>query len=431
MLFLSYFKQLLLWLVIFFIIGLILYYLSKYTTESFTNKDSYKSENEYKEQVAKITNLYAGIKEGKRPVTTLLSNLSENDMPEKQRIFVNFNMLACRYPGYIGPMLEGYFDADIGVQAAVNAGCRVFVLDIDYLEDCHTDTIYYPQLVVRDTQNRLRIKPSSNIPLCNTSQFSNIKTVCEKINYYAFSSAAQNNKDPIIIVLYFVRKPPTGGKDSKVVLDYYSEVAKALYPFRDRLLSNETLGGKYYRHQQEDKLLINDIRNYNGKVLIFSNADTSGFTKKRYAQDEDLDFMINLRLYYTMTKVGETANSTGSIYGILQTADDYLYVPKDRESDVAEDTKLRWTVCLSKDPTKQVSKETYNKITNTYGVHSVPVILFDEINKYMFDNTTFKTYSFIPKPVNLRYIKPPVVVPAEPNPSTDARGGELRSPSVN
>ena len=48
----------------------------------------------------------------------------------------------------------------------------------------------------------------------------------------------------------------------------------------------------------------------------------------------------------------------------------------------------------------------------------------------MFTDDTFKTYSYIPKPEPLRYIKPPIVIPAEPNPSTDAKGGLIRAPTV-
>ena len=106
-------------------------------------------------------------------------------------------------------------------------------------------------------------------------------------------------------------------------------------------------------------------------------------------------------------------------------------VPPDRTDEVAEATKLRWTICFSRDPSQAVSKDTYNKITSTFGVHCVPILLFDtEANKFMFTDNTFKTYSFIPKPEALRYIKPPVVVPAEPNPSTDAKQGLLRAPTI-
>jgi len=60
---------------------------------------------------------YASHASGKRPVTDAIDK-----MPEDDQCFVNFYALACRYPGYIGPMINGHFSPDIGVQAAVNAG---------------------------------------------------------------------------------------------------------------------------------------------------------------------------------------------------------------------------------------------------------------------------------------------------------------------
>ena len=108
-----------------------------------------------------------------------------------------------------------------------------------------------------------------------------------------------------------------------------------------------------------------------------------------------------------------------------------MVIPPDRTDEVVEATKLRWTICFSQDPSKPVTKDVYNKITSTFGVHCVPIMVFDTAaSDFMFKDDKFKTYSFIPKPEPLRYIKPPVVTPAEPNPSTDAKGGMLRSPTV-
>ena len=148
-----------------------------------------------------------------------------------------------------------------------------------------------------------------------------------------------------------------------------------------------------------------------------------------YLPNEDLDFLTNLRLMYTQTKLGVTENGSTAPFGILETAEDYMIIPTDREEEIAEATKLRWTICLSQDPSKSVTKEIYNKITSTFGVHCVPILLFDTKNND-FITDKFNTYSFIPKPEPLRYIKPPVVIPAEPNPSTNANHGMLRSPTI-
>jgi len=381
----------------------------------------FKNEKVYKNQLKLLTDKYNPFASGKRPV----SDISGNVMPEVQQCFVNFYSLGCRYTGYVGPIHEGYWDPDNAIKFAVNAGCRTFVLEIDYLDICSK---YFPRIVVRDAQGRLRINPNSNNPMCNTIDNSNIKDVCDKINFYAFSSECQNATDPVVIVLYFLRQPP-GSYKSKTVLDYFSNVAKGLLPFKNRLLTNELNGGTYYRQKQEGKLLINKITDYNNKVLIFSNANTLGFREvDTYSPNDDLDFLVNLRLKYTQTKLG--ISESGSGFGIIETADNYTIIPSDREEDTIEQTKLHWTICLSKDPSVPVSKDVYNKITKKYGVHCVPIMLFDTGNDFMFSEKLFKTHSYIPKPEPLRYIKPPIVIPAEPNPSTDAKKGMLRAPII-
>ena len=416
-------------LVIFILISVLIYRRINNNVETFQNSSEYKNDSVYQNQVKLLSDKYDPESNKRRPVTELLNN--NNDMPTVQQCFVNFYSLGCRYTGYIGPMDEGYWDPDIAVQMAVKAGCRTFILEIDYMNDCTGETLkYFPRIVVRDAQGKLRINIQSNKPKCNSPQHSNIRDVCEKINYYAFSDACQNKSDPVVIVLYFLRQPP-GSYKSKTVLDYFSHVAKALSPFNDRLLKNEIEGGTYYRQSQEGRLLINNIKNYCGKVLIFSNANTSGFREAQvYSPNEDLDFLTNLRLTYTQTKLGITENGKTAPFGILETAEDYTIIPVDREEEIADATKLRWTLCLSQDPSKSVTKDVYNKITSTFGVHCVPIILFDTTNNFMYSDTTFKKYSYIPKPKALRYIKPPVVTPAEPNPSTNANQGMLREPSV-
>ena len=409
------------------IIGVILYnVLNKADVQS--NTSDPKLETRYQNQVKTLSDKYNPTASARRPVTDLLA---KGSMPEVEQNFVNFYAMGCRYTGYIGPMEDGYFDPDVAVQLAVNAGCRVFVLEIDYLDECKGETVkYFPRIVVRDAQNKLRIKYNSNRPICNSPTHSNIKDVCDKINFYAFAESCQNRTDPVVIVLYFLRQPP-GSYKSKAVLDYYSNVAKALAPFQNRLLTNELDGGTFYRQKQEGRLLINKITDYNNKVLIFSNANTNGFREvQTYSPMEDLDFLVNLRLSYTQTRLGVTSNDSGATFGVLETVEDYLSIPSDRVDEVVENTKLRWTICLTRDPTTAVSKSDYLKVTNSFGVNCIPAMLFGENNDFMFTDTTFKTYSYMPKPEPLRYIKPPVVIPAEPNPSTNANQGILRAPTI-
>jgi hypothetical protein len=382
------------------------------TAEGFTDT-SYKSDASYTTQVKLLADTYSSIGDGKRPVK------------EKDQIFVNFYSLGCRFAGYIGPSDVTYYDPEIAIQNAVSAGCRTFVLDIDFIETC--DDKYFPTLVVRNKDGVLIENIKSRQPKCNTEHYSTIKDVCNKINTYAFSPSCQNGTDPVVLVLYFLRQPP-GAFDSVPVLTFYSNVAKMLAPLQDRFLQVE-LTGKYYRQQQESQLLTNPISTYNNKVLVFSNANTSGFRKSPPKPAEDLDFIVNLRLSYTQTKMGITENGSGSTFGILQTADDYMTIPSDRSDATINATKLKWTICLSTDPMVSVPKETYTTIAETYGVHCVPILLHDiPANQYMFTDKLFKKYSYIQKPEPLQYTKPIVIVPAEPSKKIDGNKGEVRRP---
>ena len=403
------------------------------TSELLSSGEPFANESEEEQaQIKLLSETYSTSATGKRSMEDAFG-----DMPESERCFVNFNALGCRYPTFIGPMTEtgGTMNSDIGVQTAVQAGCRVFVLDIDYYEkDC--DTIF-PRLVVNDKNERNIIKGQTGLQQCNTRQNSNIKELCEKIATYAYADSCPQKDDPLVLVLYFHSGPKRKdgspyGYNEKQTLDYYAEVAKALAPLRNRMVTNESGGGTFYRQAQEGQLLVQPITNYKGKVLVFSNANTSGFREKLlYPTEDDLDYMVHLRLSYTQTKMGITENDSGSLYGILQTAEDYMTIPPDRVQDVAEQTKLRWTICLPRDSSASVPAETYQKITAQSGVHCVPALLFDtKGSAHLFTDKTFKKHGFIPKPAGLRYIKPPVVTPAKPNPATDAKQGMLRAPTL-
>ena len=395
----------------FFCIFIIFYffYIFKKDTEGFSD---FKDNSDYKKQIKLLSEKYNPYSTKRRPVSEL-----KLDPAVSNKCFVNFYSLGCRYTGFVGPLDAGYWDPDMAIQLAINAGCRVFVLDIDYVKECvDTTKTYYPRLVVRDSQGVSRIK--TDIP-CNNDINSNIKDVCDKINLYAFAESCGNKSDPIIIVLHFLRKPP-GDFNSPLVLEYFSKVAKALSPFRNRFIDAEINNGSYYRQLQQDKILINDITDYNNKVLIFSNANTSGFRSSsiKYNTSDDLDFIVNLQLQYIQKPKSEgSITETGTGAGFLESTSNFKIVPPDMiESTVAKVTK-NWTICLIDDPFKPIDSDTYNKITSTFGVQCIPTMIFDTTNSFMFSDKLFEKYSFIPKPKQLQYTKPQTVVAAKPDQS--------------
>lgn len=185
----------LLFFTIIILIALFVSYLQNGTIEGMTNRSDFQSDSAYIEQIKLLSERFKEVSgssasknisnpTAKRPVTEFLSKTKITD---SEQCFVNFYSLATRFTGYLGPMMNGYFDPDTAVQLAVNAGSRVFVLEIDYIDDCSGETTkYFPRIVVRDIQGKLLINPISSKPLCNSPDNSTIREVCDKINFYAF-----------------------------------------------------------------------------------------------------------------------------------------------------------------------------------------------------------------------------------------------------
>lgn len=415
-------------IIVIVLIALFIYYQTRHTGPALPS--GYKIS--LNDQLKSINDAYSGKKK-----SAIVNDKTQLDKM-KFTCLNNFYALGCRYTGYVGPIEDGYFDPIASVQMAVNAGCRVFVLDIDYIDKQCESGNYVPRIVVRDSKGRMLIQYTSSYQINNPN--GEIRQVCDAINTYAFGPDCQNADDPVIIVLYFLRKP-LGAGDSKSVLQYYSAVAKALEPFKNRLLSNEPTGGIFHRQQQESLLLKAPITNYSGKVLIFSNAATSGFrtTKLPFSSDEDLDFLTNLRLSYSQSKMGITEKDL-TTFGILQSADDFMKIPSSDKSNIIEQTRSKWTICLSADPSIPVSKETFEYITSVYGVQCVPAQLFNvEASSYLFTDNLFKVNGFKPKPCEkctdnpqddkcLCIMPPTQVVAGTASIKLNANGGNLRVP---
>lgn len=388
----------------------------------------------HRAQLGAIVGRFDPISSKRRGVADLLSGSAGADMPPAEQCFVNFYSLGCRFAGYLGPFQNGYFNYENATLYALKAGCRTFIYEIDYIDDCigRGDAYdYYPRLVVRDVNGRIAFNGPSGRPQCNSDADSSIRRVSDILRANAFGSSVQNNTDPLIIVLYLVRLPPREKVGNKRLLTYYSRIAKGLTPLLDKGLDNVVTGGTFARQAQEGLLLTNPITDYAGRVLFFCNADTSPFRNGgSYAPNEDLDYIVNLRLAYKQTKLGCTADRSSGSFGGLETADSYMTIPPGQVDNTCDETKLRWTVALSADPSKPVDKATYDYVAGEIGVHCIPICLWDIGNGFMFEDSTFGTYSFMPKPKSLRFTRPPIAVPAQQAVEADAKGGVLRSPVV-
>jgi hypothetical protein len=393
------------------------------------------------DQLAFLSQRYDAASNARRALSDYLGqSTTPAEMAPEEQMLINFYVLGCRLTGYLGPMNNGYFDASTAVQYAVKAGCRAFVLDIDFVEQCMScdQTTYTPYLVVRKGTGAGNENSDYLVnwggDLCKNIDQTTIDKVCTAINNYAFSNqTCQNDTDPVIVVLNFLRMPDLTDRCSLKNLNYYSQVAKALQVFGTRLYQ-QAANGNYFRELQPDQLLLNKITDYNGKVLIFNNADTSGFDPSicnkipKYDPKEDLNYYTNLQLHYTMKQLGVTDNNSG--HGILDSADEYKNIPVAESATYKMNTTNQWTMCLPSNPLQPVSESTSTYITDTFGVHCVPISLFDTSNQFMFSDKYFKTYSYRPKPKELRRAPPKAIIPGLAPLNQFTNEGHLRTPTL-
>jgi len=402
----------------------------------------FKGTGEYQTQLTLVDKIRDQRYNGRRDFNDMLS--ASKDLKPEQYSFINFYSLSCRFTGTLGPIGPTppcIFDANSAVLAALKMGCRTLVLEIDYY-DKNTCQMPFPRLVIRDKDGGNLADMNSDV-VCQNRQQSNINDVATAIARYAFSNSVANPVDPLIVVLYFLRVPPNDGKSDydDTLLTYFKHVARALQPLQSTAVNILAAGGNYSRQAQESALLLsNPITTYSGQTLIFCNADTSVFRKaKGVPTEEDLDYMINLRLTYNQNQFGMTLNTTtnskGTKFGLLESAEGYMTIPNENLIGLQASTKSTWTMCFANDPKTVVPAKTTAQLMDSIGVNCVPIQIWSTGGEtsydYMFNEGRFKTYSFVPKPAKMRYTIPKTAIPGEASPTTNSNGGHLTGPSIN
>jgi hypothetical protein len=281
----------------------------------------------------------------------------------------------------------------------------------------------------------MSLEPST--PECTKG--ADIKALATAIRKYAFTTAVANPNDPLIIILYILRVPPRD-KTGKRVLNYLSTIAEAMEPLLDKSIDSLGSGGTFSRQQQESTLLTLPITDLAGHVIFMTNVDTTGFRNQSYRPSKDLDYIVNLRLTYQQAKLGCTKKADGSLGGI-ETVESFMTIPDDQVDNTINELKLKWTACLSADPSVTPTDTNCDKLLTTFGVHSIPVPIWtsDPESFWIKQKSAssapaqtaneFSKWSFIPKAPGLRFTKPPVAVPAPASKKTDANGGLLRMPT--
>lgn len=380
-------------------------------------------------QGAVLENRWTGVTQSKTNLDTAMATL-----PTDQQLLINTAVQSVRLSGYLGPYENGVFDEDKATRLALASGSRCLVVEIDRESDNPTK----PVLVYRDGWG---IKRSLNT--------GDLSKVAKSIAGRAFRADSTGTppgvaNDPLIVVLYFVSAPGPA-QTPKDYIRFLAAAAEALQPLSS-LLVGQTPSGDFRRQQQESQLFFYPANTFKNRILMFTNADTSAFRQlKALGMDyeikstQDLDLMIHARLYSRESPSGlgisAAPTSTQSAAAVLTTANYWLTMPPDRLADAQSQTKKAWTLVLPPVASEASSvslKDGLKKILTTYGVHTVPFVLFDPssvTDGFVGAGSPFQSSAWVAKPELLRFIPPKPIVTQKPIPQTNSGGGALVAPS--
>jgi hypothetical protein len=351
----------------------------------------------------------------------------DQQVSDRENCLINFQPLTVIHPGFLGPLKDGVYDEAVGVASAIRMGARCFVLPIDYhTKETMGSTFPAPNvpcLLYRDTGDTVR-----------SINGGSIAKVAQRIADVAWSDIVMQRNDPFILVLYFVRTPEPGKKE---YLDFLSRVAVELAPLSPYLLG-QTPDGVYNRQASQDKLLFVDTNQLEKKLLVFCNADTTGFRtsqrdfKHSYVPKEDLDYWVHLRIYKqnldSSFGVTETPERSAMPRSFVETISYFTSLPTDASTKrtAVNMTKEKFLIALPKAEQTPTQTE-LETLLNTYGVQSVPLLLIDYTPEVQSALAKWK-YAWKAKPKEIRYVRPQPIVVAAQNPIVNARGGMISVP---
>lgn len=374
------------------------------------SKRSTRKHNEIilKDRIEQITPAYDQRKDKMRTYDTVLSAT-----PSDQRVLANYHVLTTNVGGYLGPAIDGVFSEKDAIIRAFDLGVRHFVLQIDYLNE-YPDI---PRLVVRDS--------------AGWRKSNNTGSIAEAVK--GLLDVRGRNQDPILLTLYFHRLPGVS-TTSKEALDFMARVGRALVPLAPHHMGL-TSEGDYRRQGMKDSLFMKDLDWYAGKVLIFTNVDTTGFRQTKYKTQEDLDLWSHLRLYShespSVFNVGQP-DKTEALYGVLDSLQYYVQIPKDQETATVDQTRLQFSMTMGYDATKLPEVYAVARATEL-GVQSVAYDIFTDIaenGEQITKALGFDKGGFVLKKEPLRYKRSTPIVAATPPPQLNANGGVIPTPTI-
>jgi hypothetical protein len=351
--------------------------------------------------------------------------------PEDERALLNFAVLGCRVAGYLGPRMNGVFAEEAAVESAIKMGCRLFVLDIDYLDAKPSK----PVLVCRDENGNLLSNNTGSIQ----------KVAASLIAYTRRQRGA--GTDPILVLLN-IQRLPGGQPKGRQALQFMSEIARQLTPMSQYLLRS-TDEGDAQQQRLQDVLFKLPITRFENQVILLTNVDTSGFRDREAGEFEpqrDLDLLVNARVFTNEDKAlnnYQFPTDSSPATAVANTWSYYTTIPPANYNNEIEKTRHTFSIAMMRALGPPPSPEDVDTLVNKLGVQGIIVHPFPNVDQFavaeekkqlaagVYSPSFFESFSFIPKAGILRYKQPTAIVVPPADPKLNANGGLLTAPVVN
>ena len=286
---------------------------------------------------------------------------------------INIQPLTVKQTGFLGPVDSGVFGEIAGVQNTLKSGVRTFILQIDYQTDANKKEPLFPK------ENEPCLLYRDDTGVLTSLNAGSIKKVADALATHAFANTLPAKDDPIVLILYALRTPDpvTAPKD---YLAYCSKIAKqlgALAPFHLGLTTN----GDYHRQALQGQLFTSNFKQFEKKVIILSNMDTSLFRKgiQSYAPADDLDYWVHAQLY----KLDDADNLGVTAVASANTKPRAIVVPIESVLGLSTESQKAWAT-KNKDyfsvvipsATSNPSVIDANSLLGSMGINVLPLDLF-------------------------------------------------------
>lgn len=337
--------------------------------------------------------------------------LAVPDMLPADRLLLNFHVLGARLGGFLGNTGSGgLYTEDRAVELALRKGCRLFLLEIDYLERAPE----VPVLVYRDQ--------AGNNLARNTGSIGRVARSLKKHT----KDQKLVGDDPLIVVLY-MRRLPGETASSKEALNFMGAVAAELQPLFPYLYRPPSSGTN-----TEADIFKQPLEAYANSVVVLTNADLSGFKGDNAATITDarhLDRYVHARLYTTTAKGpidGLVQPTAGNVAGAtVHSYDYYLTLPKADQK--ADNARITWTLAMTPSLDVPPSSTELDLLMDKLGVQGLVVDVFSD--NVGLDNiyapNRFKTFSYVPKSAAARMQPTPVGTIGPADKKGNAEGGVI------